>query len=178
MTACPQQAWNAYARSGWNRGLGGQACAEFLLQLAGETCHALEFGRSLSLPFALLAQENWKDKRSPPKWAFGSFGYGGHHAAHLIATTSHRSSQNTQTCLKIEEESTPHTTCVASVWYGATPRLFLRDIARTWLGWYMHRESLNGGLAHGGLANGGLRYSSTIVHDCLRLSSFCDESSL
>ena len=34
-------------------------------------------------------------------------------------------------------------------------------------------ESLNGGLA-----NGGLRYVSTIVHDCLRLSSFCDESSL
>ena len=32
-------------------------------------------------------------------------------------------------------------------------------------------ESLNGGLA-----NGGLRYLSTIVHDCLRLSSFCDES--
>ena len=31
-------------------------------------------------------------------------------------------------------------------------------------------ESLNGGLA-----NGGLRYLSTIVHDCLRLSSFRDE---
>ena len=29
---------------------------------------------------------------------------------------------------------------------------------------------------NGGLANGGLRYLSTIVHDCLRLSSFCDES--
>ena len=35
----------------------------------------------------------------------------------------------------------------------------------------MYRESLNGGLA-----NGGLRYLSTIVHDCLRLSPFCDES--
>ena len=34
-------------------------------------------------------------------------------------------------------------------------------------------ESLNGGFA-----NGGLRYSSTIVHDCLKLSSFCDENSL
>ena len=34
------------------------------------------------------------------------------------------------------------------------------------------RESPNGGLA-----NGGLRHLSTIVHDCLRLSSFCDESS-
>ena len=34
------------------------------------------------------------------------------------------------------------------------------------------RESLNGGFA-----NGGLRYLSTIVHDCLRLSSFCEESS-
>ena len=34
------------------------------------------------------------------------------------------------------------------------------------------RESLNGGLA-----NGGLRYLCAIVHDCLRLSSFCDESS-
>ena len=34
------------------------------------------------------------------------------------------------------------------------------------------RESLNGGLA-----NGGLRHLSTIVHDCLRLSSFCDENS-
>ena len=33
-------------------------------------------------------------------------------------------------------------------------------------------ESLNGGLA-----NGGLRYLSTIVHDCLRLSSLWDESS-
>ena len=30
---------------------------------------------------------------------------------------------------------------------------------------------------NGGLANGGLRYLSTIVHDCLQLSSFCDESS-
>ena len=29
-----------------------------------------------------------------------------------------------------------------------------------------------------GLANGGLRYLSTIVHDCLQLPSFCDESSL
>ena len=29
----------------------------------------------------------------------------------------------------------------------------------------------------GGLANGGLRYLSTIVHDCLQLSPFCDESS-
>ena len=37
------------------------------------------------------------------------------------------------------------------------------------------RESQNGGL---GLANGGLRYLSTIVLDCLQLSSFCDESSL
>ena len=34
-------------------------------------------------------------------------------------------------------------------------------------------ESLNGGFA-----NGGLRYSSTSVHDCLKLSSFCDENSL
>ena len=34
-------------------------------------------------------------------------------------------------------------------------------------------ESLNGGFA-----NGGLRYSSTIVHDCLQLSSFCHENSL
>ena len=34
-------------------------------------------------------------------------------------------------------------------------------------------ESLNGGLA-----NGGLRYLSTIDHDCLQLSSFCDEKSL
>ena len=34
-------------------------------------------------------------------------------------------------------------------------------------------ESLNGGLA-----NGGLRYLSAIVHDCLRLSSFCYENSL
>ena len=34
------------------------------------------------------------------------------------------------------------------------------------------QESLNGGLA-----NGGFRYLSRIVHDCLRLSSFCDESS-
>ena len=33
-------------------------------------------------------------------------------------------------------------------------------------------ESLNGGFA-----NGGLRCLPTIVHDCLRLSSFCDESS-
>ena len=33
------------------------------------------------------------------------------------------------------------------------------------------RESLNGGLA-----NGGLRYLCTIVHECLRLSSFCDEN--
>ena len=30
---------------------------------------------------------------------------------------------------------------------------------------------------NGGLANGGLRYLSTIVHDCLQLSSFCDENS-
>ena len=30
----------------------------------------------------------------------------------------------------------------------------------------------------GGFANGGLRYSSTIVHDFLKLSSFCDENSL
>ena len=35
-----------------------------------------------------------------------------------------------------------------------------------------YRGSLNGGLA-----NGGLRHLSTIVHDCLRLSSFCDENS-
>ena len=35
------------------------------------------------------------------------------------------------------------------------------------------RESLNGGLA-----NGGLRHLSTIAHNCLQLSSFCDESSL
>ena len=33
-----------------------------------------------------------------------------------------------------------------------------------------------GKVQNGGLANGGLRYLSTIVHDCLRLSSFCDES--
>ena len=33
------------------------------------------------------------------------------------------------------------------------------------------RENLNGGLA-----NGGLSHLSTIVHDCQRLSSFCDES--
>ena len=37
---------------------------------------------------------------------------------------------------------------------------------------YYIGESLNGGLT-----NGGLRYLSTIVHDCLQLSSFCDESS-
>ena len=30
-------------------------------------------------------------------------------------------------------------------------------------------------LINGGLANGGLRYLCTIGHDCLRLSSFCDE---
>ena len=35
----------------------------------------------------------------------------------------------------------------------------------------IHGKSLNGGLAHGGL-----RYFSTIVHDCLWLSSFWDES--
>ena len=29
----------------------------------------------------------------------------------------------------------------------------------------------------GGLANRGLRYLSTIVHDCLKLTSFCAESS-
>ena len=33
-------------------------------------------------------------------------------------------------------------------------------------------ESLNGGLA-----NGGLSYLFAVVHDCLRLSSFCDKSS-
>ena len=31
---------------------------------------------------------------------------------------------------------------------------------------------------NGGFANGGLRYSSTTVHDCLELSSFCHENSL
>ena len=37
----------------------------------------------------------------------------------------------------------------------------------------LSRESLNGGFP-----NGGLRYSSTIVHDFLQLSSFCHENSL
>ena len=49
------------------------------------------------------------------------------------------------------------------------------------LRWPDSRESFQGSRnwenLNGGLANGGSRHLSTIVHNCLRVSSFYDESS-